>query len=291
MTDNSPLYPLVDALTLTPGSPGQLTSTLHEDFSNALVSHPASAGFPFGGLLAALAGRAMRQGMGLGLDVPLRTLSMQYLASAGYDRPLTYAPRLLRAGRSVTYSALDISQDATPTHHATATWGADQPGLVLRQTDQVPPALDSLDPARTIGGPMAPRFSRYVEYRFETGPHILGGNEGRAAVERVWMRVRDGGPLTEDHLCFLLDALYPPAWTAFKRPPPMTTIDLRYDLFEAITPATAPDGWLFFEFRLLTLEDGWTLDDATAWTAEGRTLATSRQRRKLLFSRPPRTDR
>lgn len=287
MTDTTALFPLNDVLTLTPGPDGTLQSVLHEDFSNAMISRPPTDGFPFGGLLAALAARAMRQG--LGLSVPLRTLSVQYLAAATYGEPLTYRPRLLRGGRTVTYTGLDILQGERMTHHASATWGADQPGLILQDANVVPPPLDSLDPARTLGGPMAPRFSRYVEYRFETGPNILGGNEGKPAVERVWMRVRDAGPLTEETLCYLLDTLYPPSWTAFRKPPPMTTIDLRYDLLETLTPETAPDGWLFFEFRTLTLENGWTVDDAIAWTADGRAIATSRQRRKLLFSRPTRS--
>lgn len=289
MTDTADLFPLADVLILTPQPDGTLQSVLHEDFSNALISRPVSDGFPFGGLLAALAARAMRQG--LELNVPLRTLSVQYLAAATYGEPLTYLPRMLRDGRTVTYTGLDIFQDDRLTHHASATWGADQPSQVLLDAHAVPPPLDSLDPARTIGGPMAPRFSRYVEYRFETGPNVLGGNAGKPTVERVWMRLRDAGPLTEDHLCYLLDTLYPPAWTALRVPPPMTTIDLRYDLLEAITPETAPDGWLFFEFRLLTLENGWTVDDAIAWTPDGRALATSRQRRKLLFPRPSRSSK
>ena len=51
------------------------------------------------------------------------------------------------------------------------------------------------------------------------------------------------------------------------------------------TPATAPDGWAFFEFRMLDLGLGWTVDEATAWGADGAPLAISRQRRKLLPQR------
>ena len=132
---------------------------------------------------------------------------------------------------------------------------------------------------------MVARFSQHVDYRFDGGPNILGGNQGRAVVERVWMRTRDGVPLDDLRLAYLLDALYPPAWTAFQAPPAMTSVDLRYDFLADPTPGSAPDGWAFFEYRLLDHGLGWSVDEATAWGVDGRPLALARQRRKLLPQR------
>jgi len=273
-------HPLLRALTLTPQGEA-LTAELSGEFSNGPVGAPPEAGFPFGGLLAALCAGAMRQG--LGITGPLRTLSVQYLAAAKFGQSLTFRPRLLRGGRNVTFSALEAGQGERLTHHATATWGQDAADAVaLTPLRAPPPPLDSLDPAATLKGPMRPRFSQHVEFRFDGGPNILGGNEGRPVVERVWMRTNDGAPLDELRLCYLLDALYPPAWTASKAPPMMTTVDLRYDILATPTPETAPDGWAFFEFRMLDLGLGWTVDEAACWGADGAPLALSRQRRKLL---------
>src|SRR5690606_18726400 len=126
------------------------------------------------------------------------------------------------------------------------------------------------------------RFTQHVDYLFDGGPNILGGNENRPAVERLWMRTNDGAPLDELRLCYLLDALYPPAWTTTKAPPMMTSVDLRYDILVDPTPETAPDGWAFFEYRMLDLGGGWTVDDVTCWGADGTPLAVARQRRRLL---------
>ena len=277
---DSPDDPLHRALTLTPDGDA-LTAALSGEFSNGPVSAPPEAGFPFGGLLAALCAEAMRRG--LGIEAPLRTLNVQYLAAAKYGQALTLRPRMLRGGRTVAYSVLEAGQGERLTHHATATWGRDADDAAMPAPLRTPPpTLDSLDPARTLKGPMQPRFAQHVEYRFESGPHVLGGNEGRAAVERLWMRTRDGAPLDEVRLCYLLDALYPPAWTTTKAPPMMTTVDLRYDILTTPTPETAPDGWAFFEFRMLDLGLGWTVDEAACWGADGTPLALSRQRRKLL---------
>ena len=273
---------LSDTLRLTPQGEA-LTAHLSGDYSNGRMDQPPEAGFPFGGLLAALCAQAMRQG--LGLTAPLRTLSVQYLSAARFDDTLAFRPRLLRGGRTVGYAAVETQQDGRLTHNASATFGGDAEGQVRAELAAAIPPLNSLDPAATIAGPMAPRFSQHVEYRFDGGPNILGGNAEKPAVERLWMRMADARPLDDLGLCYLLDALYPPAWTTTRRPSPMTTVDLRYDILADPTPQTAPDGWAFFEFRLLDLGLGWTVDDVTCWGADGAPLALGRQRRKLI---PPR---
>lgn len=270
-----------EAISLTPAGEGTLEATLTGDFSNAPLAAPPEAGPPFGGMIAALAAAAMRQG--LGIEAPLQSLSVQYLAASRYGQPLRFSPRLLRGGRMVTYSALDVRQGPRQTHHATATWGGsggEHP--VLTPLTQAPPALDSLDPARQLEGGLTPRFTQHVEYRFADGPNVLGGNAGRAAVERVWMRMKDVRALDHARLCYLLDALYPPSWTALASPPMMTTVDLRYDFLCADPGARAPDGWAFFAFSMLDLGGGWTVDEVLCHSADGTPLALSRQRRKLL---------
>lgn len=277
---------LEQALTLTPGDNGVLSADLHGDFSNGPVSLPPEAGFPFGGLLAALSASAMRQG----LDVagPLRTLSVQYLAAARYGEPLDFAPRLLRGGRSAAFAQVEASQGGKLTNHATATYGPDVAGQAMTPLAAPPPPLASLNPEAQLHGPMVPRFSQAVEYRFDGGPYILTGIEGRAATERAWMRIGDGRALDEIGLCYLLDAIYPPVWTAIRKPLAMSTVDLRYDFLTDPTPDNAPDGWAFFEFRMLDFGLGWTVDEATAWGVDGTPLAISRQRRKLAPIRPAR---
>ncbi|TFW12735.1 thioesterase family protein [Brevundimonas intermedia] len=262
---------------------GGLSAPVPGHFSNGPSSMAPEKGFPFGGLLAALCAQSMRQG--LALTAPLRTLSVQYLSAARFGDQVAFRPRLLRGGRNVVYAAVEAEQYGRLTHHATGTYGLDGATSPVTPLHLPPPPLGSLNPKATIHGPMAPHFSQHVEYRFDGGPNILGGNEGRPPVERTWMRMADGRPLDDVGLCYLLDALYPPAWTLSKTPAAMTTVDLRIDILTDPTPQTAPDGWAFFEFRMLDLGLGWTVDEAAAWGADGTPLALSRQRRKLLPQR------
>ena len=270
---------LKQALALAP-SQGGLGLMMDPAFSNAPEALPAEKGFPFGGLLAALCAQAMRQG--LDIEAPLQILSVQYLAAARYGEELVFRPRMLRKGRQITFATVEAVQGERLTHSASATFGQNNEGPALYDRQIVPPALDSLPEGPGLVGPMAPRFASQVDYRFETSPKIMGGNIDRARVERCWMRMRDGDPLDEVRLCYLLDALYPPSWTGFRSPPQMTSVDLRYDFLTPPTPQNTPDGWAFFEYSLIQHEGGWAVDDATAWGADGTVLATSRQRRKVI---------
>lgn len=262
---------------------GALSVAVPGHFSNGPNSLPPEKGFPFGGLLAALCAQGMREG--LSLTAPLRSLSVQYLSAARFGESVAFRPRLLRGGRNVLYAAIEADQDGRMTHHATGTYGLDSAPPPASPLHRVPPALDSLNPEARIHGPMAPHFSSQVEYRFDGGPNILGGNEGKPVIERTWMRMADGRALDEAALCFLLDAVYPPAWTITRTPAMMTTVDFRIDILTDPTPENAPDGWAFFEFSMIDLGLGWTVDDAVAWGADGTPLAVARQRRKLLPQR------
>ncbi len=224
---------LEQALTLTPGGDGGLTADLHGDFSNGVISAAPETGFPFGGLIAALAAAAMAQG--LAISAPLRSLSVQYMTPARFGRPLAFAPRLLRGGRSAAFAQVDVRQDDRLTNHATATFGDDVPGTVMAPLTILPPR-QALETGGQLDGPLAPRFSQYVDYRFDGGPHILQATEGRPVIERVWMRLKGGRPLDAIGLCYLMDAIYPPVWTALKRPVGMATVDLRYDILTDPTP-------------------------------------------------------
>ncbi len=288
---NMPEQTLIEALTLTPGDPGVLSAALHGDFSNGRLNAPPESGFPFGGLIAALCAASMQQG--LAIAAPLRSLSVQYMTPARFGQPIRFTPRLLRGGRSAAFAQVDVTQtdeegESRLTNHASATFGNDVPGPAMTPLG-APPPLDALKTGRNLEGPLAPRFSQHVDYRFETGPHILQPVAGRPVVERTWMRTRDGRPLDAIGLCYLLDALYPPVWTALDRPLAMATVDLRYDILTDPTPDDCPDGWAFFEFRMLDFGSGWTVDEATVWAANGTPLALSRQRRKLAPVRPARS--
>ena len=273
---------LAEALTLTDDGAGGLAARLSGDFSNAPLSAPAEKGAPFGGLMAALAAGAARQG--LGLDTPLKTLTVQYLAAARFE-DATFVPTLTRGGRNVAYASVSGGQPDRPALQALATFGREVDGPVLTPLAAPLRPVDQLEPT-PLDPRFGPWFTRYIEHRFVAGPKLFGHNAGATPELWCWMRTIDAAPLDESRLLFLLDGVYPTYWTALPAPPVISaSVDLRADLLEAITPETSPEGWACFRFTSRDVGGGWAVEDGVAHAPDGRPIALVRQRRKLMPTR------
>lgn len=273
---------LSEALTLRDDGAGGLVSRLDPGFSNAPQAMDPQKGAPFGGLMAALAAGAARQG--LGIATPLQTLSIQYLAAARFEE-VAFRPTLTRGGRNVAYAHVLGGQDDRVAVQALATFGRDVQGPVLAPLAADPPPVDSLT-ATPMDPRFGPWFTRHIEHRFADGPRLFGENAGRSPELGCWMRCIDALPLDELRLLFLLDGLYPTYFTAFPAPPAISTsVDLRADLLAELTPQTSPEGWAYFHFWSRDVGGGWAVEDGAAWAPDGRLLAVVRQRRKILPAR------
>ena len=273
---------LAEALTLTDTGAGGWTARLDGGFSNGPQSMPQERGAPFGGLMAALAAGAMRQG--LGIETPLQTLTIQYLAAARFEDAV-FTPTLNRGGRNVAYASVSGGQGDRVAVQALGTYGRDVAGPVLKPMSASPRPVDELEstPLDTSFGPW---FTRHIDHRFVAGPKLYGENAGSMPELGCWMRTIDAAPLDEARLLFLLDGLYPTYFTAFPAPPTVSaSVDLRADLLAALTPDTSPEGWAYFHFTSRDVGGGWAVEDGEAYAPDGRPLALVRQRRKLMPSR------
>lgn len=273
---------LAEALALTPDGGGRLTARLAGGFSNAPQAAPQDRGAPFGGLMAALAAGAMRQG--LGIEVPLQSLTIQYLAAARFEEAV-FTPVMNRGGRNVAYASVVGGQGDRPAIQALGTYGRDVAGPVLTPLTATPTPVEDLD-TTPLDADFGPWFTRHIDHRFDAGPKLFGENAGRTPELGCWMRTMDGAPLDEARLLFLLDGLYPTYFTAFPAPPIISaSVDLRADLLTGLTPDTSPEGWAYFHFTSRDVGGGWAVEDGVAWAPDGRPLALVRQRRKLMPTR------
>jgi acyl-CoA thioesterase len=270
---------LDEALALTADGEGGLTARLTGGFSNAPQSAPQERGAPFGGLMAALAAGAMRQG--LGIETPLQSLTIQYLAAARFEEAV-FTPTMNRGGRNVAYASVIGGQTDRPAIQALGTFGRDVAGPVITPLVASPTPVDQLDPT-PLDPTFGPWFTRHIDHRFVAGPRLFGENAGVTPELGCWMRTIDARPLDEARLLFLLDGLYPTYFTALPAPPIISaSVDLRADLLTELTPDTSPEGWAWFHFTSRDVGGGWAVEDGVAWAPDGRPLALVRQRRKLL---------
>lgn len=253
---------------------GGLVASPPLSLSNGPVTQDPLSGAPFGGYLAALCVKAARDS--LGVETPLRTLQVQFLSGARFE-PVRFTAERLRGGRSTDFIRVEASQGGRRILTALVTFGADGEGPAVQ-----PLAAEAASPpAVSQGGlsPLRPHATNQVEYRFGADPRV-GGGAAEATVEG-WYRMADRGPLDELKLCYLLDAIFP-AFFPVTGGMPVTTVDLRYDVFGQIGPEVAPDGWVRFDYATRDFANGWAVEDGFAWSAAGRPLASARQLRKML---------
>lgn len=284
---------LREALTLTPGREGVLIADVRTEFSNAPMIIDPLKGAPFGGLMAALAARAAREG--LGIETPLQTLTVQYLAAARFE-PVDFEAKMLRGGRNVAYASVMAGQPERPALSALATFGALSDSASVKPLIPSPTPFEALtadfadlDTAKAPDGFSPPWFTRYIERRFDGGHGLFAQKPVSDPTLRLWMRTADGQPLDELGLCFLLDGVYPAYFAVLPYPPIISaSVDLRYDFITPLTPDVSPQGWAIFEFTVRDVGGGWALDDGVAYAPDGRPLALARQRRKLVPQRPRR---
>ena len=273
---------LSEALILNDDGEGGLVARLDGGFSNAPQSAPQERGAPFGGLMAALAAGAMRQG--LGISAPLQSLTIQYLAAARFEEAV-FRPAMMRGGRNVAYASVVGGQGDRAAVQALGTYGRDVAGPALTPLTVSPPPVDTLEPT-PLDPAFGPWFTRHIDHRFVAGSKLFGENAGKPPELGCWMRTVDVAPLDEARLLFLLDGLYPTYFTAFPAPPIISaSVDLRVDLLTAMTPETSPEGWAYFHFTSRDVGGGWAVEDGVASAPDGRPLALVRQRRKLMPAR------
>jgi len=254
-----------------------MIAAIPASLSNAPQNFDPQKGAPFGGLMAALAVKAAREG--LGIDCPLRTLNVQYLAAARFE-DVRFTAETLRGGRSTHFAEVRAGQEDRPAIVASATFGSAGRGPAVTPLAAVRPLkpLEEIESVDLNPG-FAPWFTRWVEYRF--AEEFKGfGNHDEPKV-RVWLRLKDGKPLDTDRLCFLLDAVFPNYFMTAGLSL-STTVDLRYDLFRDITPETSPQGWAYFEFQTHHVEEGWAVEDGIALAPDGTPIAAARQLRKMI---------
>jgi acyl-CoA thioesterase len=223
----------------------------------------------FGGVQAAVALRAMRT---LVPDVPLRTLQGTFLAPVP-EGTVTAQARVLRAGKSATHVAAQITEGDNILATLVGVFGAPRSSVVSVQPRQ--PAVPSGKPMDFpyIPGVM-PAFTQHFKARWLRGQFPYTGDTATEHV--VELALRDAGPATEGHVLAMADFIPPIALAHLKQPAFGSTltwmIEFLADRFEGL----ALEGWRV-DIAMDTARDGYTGQSVMVWGPGGVPLAMSRQ--------------
>lgn len=238
-----------------------------------------------GGLLLAIAGRALSQELGgadgdrPGHPDPL-AISAYYL-SPGTPGPATVRSEVVRRGRAVSTGQASLVQ----THEGQevervrvlATYGDLRTVDGQVSTTATPPRLPP--PEQCVSTDQAPPdFLKYASLLdrldLRLDPATTGWAVGKPSgngVIRGWLRMADGREPDPLLLLLAVDALPP---VAFELGLPGWTPTLELTAHVRARPAP---GWLRVNLTSRTMSGGYLEEDAEIWDSEGRLVALSRQ--------------
>lgn len=224
----------------------------------------------FGGLITGALVRAARAVS----PAPLRAFEAALLGPA-LPGAAEITVSTLRQGSAVTGMSLCLSQEGGVVDQAIAVTGAARPNT---------PAWDEAGPAtlpdwRNIEPlpaeiPMAPRFSRFFEYRLVGPPPYISGEVAEAS---GWIRARQTPERLDDAwIAMLIDAWWTGALTRFDAPRPIAT--LTYTLHLLASPdGLDPAAPLFLSVRAPFCSQGYMSEERRLFGEDGRLLAINHQ--------------
>lgn len=141
------------------------------------------------------------------------------------------------------------------------------PGMAM---PDAPPWRDV--PEVALGAPMAPEFTRYLEFRPVSGWPYQGITDDVVS----WVRFPDDTVPDAARLIGLVDALWPAALVAVKEMRPMATLTFTATLH--VDPATVDPGEpLLHHGHLVALDEGYAAETRTLWTPDGRLAVRNTQ--------------
>jgi acyl-CoA thioesterase len=229
---------------------------------------------PNGGLLLSIAARAMAAAS---QRPSLVTVTGQFLRRA-QPGAAVISVEILRAGRLVMTRA-QLEQEGQTALHATGVF-ADRATLPQRTwVTSTPPELPAPDACvppgdGATGGPhwAPPPVSQRLEHRMPPDQlqFALGSPNSHAAI-KGWYRPLVGHA-DETAVPFLMDALFPPAFTIAGPVGFAPTIELTVQLRRP-----PGHGWLRYRFATRAIAGGVMEEDGELWTAGGELVALSRQ--------------
>jgi len=227
----------------------------------------------FGGLVAALALRALRERVPEG-----RRLRGLQTAFVGPVRPGEVAIRVreLRHGGSASQLQAELSQAGEVGCVVLASFGADRPSRLAVAPPPRPeaPPPESL-PALAAPPGIVPEFTRHFDYRFVTRTlPYTGTGDGTLT---GWCRFRRSPEAASpEHVVALVDCWPAPIVAVLAEPAPVSSLVWGLELVDS-DPASQADGWWLFHGATDAAHHGYAHWHAALWDPAGRLAALSRQ--------------
>ena len=227
----------------------------------------------YGGLVLSAMTRALRHHLGKP-ELLLRSLT------AAVPAPVLVGPTklsvwVIRAGSNTATLEAELEQDGTICGHAIAIYGAERDPTASWNDVAAPDMRDWRElPVAPVGPPIAPPFTKHLEFRLITPPPFSGHVERRAA-GWVRSRYRPDRP-DESDLVFLMDSWWAAFLSAMTKPRPVATIAFTMQFLSGWDELDA-DAPLFYRGSSPAASQGYATDFRELWSENGRLVALNQQ--------------
>lgn len=243
-----------------PGSPGEFSVELDPGWSSPVGVH--------GGSLYAIAARGEETSAP---DRSVRTLSTSFLPTAQVG-PATLVVREVRAGRSITMMATELSQAGRLLTTSRLTLLTDRPGVEW----SAPVPLDLPAPEECVEVD-AGRLAHFQQAQGGHDPRSLPFSGGAEAVVRRHVPRVEGRHVDAAWLAMVTDWFPPPAFARVAPPTGGVSIDLATHVHQ--THLVLEDQWLTASFSIETGSGGLAVEHGVLAELDGTLVAESFQTR------------
>ncbi|PCI61639.1 MAG: hypothetical protein COB37_08105 [Kordiimonadales bacterium] len=225
----------------------------------------------FGGLAAAIAVSAMKKPVSE--DKPLRSMQVIFAAPLPASGAVAKA-RVLRNGRSVAQTTVDISVGDDVVVHASAAFGAARPTLAVESIAEFAPKSREGVAAFNAGAVGAPRFLDRFELRWVKGNGPGTGSNSRKI--GLWARnMENVDAFPEAKIIALADIPAPIVMSHYTYP--IIGSSVSWSLEFIVPAAEATGDWFYMEFDMEAAAEGYCQQSGRIFTETGKLVAITRQ--------------
>jgi acyl-CoA thioesterase len=223
----------------------------------------------YGGLVGAFALAATRKLVTD--DKPVRSMMGSFVAPAPAGK-VDVAPKIERAGRSVTQASCQVLADGNVCFQMLAAFGGSRGGASHPATRAFnPPARESISPLVT--NPFMPPFLKYFDCHWVGSAPLSGSKDTNLG---FWVKHNtDVSRYPAEKIVALADYPPPVFMTHFKKP--IRVSSLTWSL-EFVTPPEEVDSeWFYLDFDMDAASNGYTQQSGYLFAEDGTLCALSRQ--------------
>jgi len=251
----------------------QLLQQLAADENSAVTISPgwSQGRAVYGGIATSIALIAMQKFVEG--EAPLRSLMISFVAPLP-EALVTTNARVMRRGRSVTQTSVDVMAGEQIALHASAAFGGARETLaVAPQVDFKPEPRDSV-PLLDASVRQLPGFLSRFDIHW-TGGGIPMSNTGERRLG-MWVRHRDNMDEFPAAKIVALADIPPPVMMCHYNKPVMAS-SLSWSL-EMVMPATEIESdWFYLDYEVEAAADGYSQQNGRIFTEDGSLAALSRQ--------------